>query len=36
MLRRSSHVARLLPFRAEIGLIVSLFSVFAATAVPLA
>jgi hypothetical protein len=35
MLRRSSYVARLLPFRAEIGLAVSLFGVFAVTAMPL-
>jgi hypothetical protein len=35
MSRRTSYVARLLPFRAEIGLMVSLFGVFAVTAVPL-
>ncbi len=35
MLYRTSTVARLLPFRAEVGLIVSLLSVLAVTAVPL-
>ncbi len=35
MSKQSRYVARLLPFRAEIGLMVSLFGVFAVTAMPL-